>query len=207
MSYKPSARFFTLREAIEAAVAARAPDVRVYPETAADGTPIANGNARDIERQRVTLHMLRMIEAGEIPARWRGSRLPIRGEDFTGTFTRGDLDRFGVDDAGLRAFAGALSVEIVDTPKRAAPRLPRQGSDWKAQAQAIAWQIIERDRARRLYPSQMLVAEAVERECRERGIVGPAGTPLGATYIKRHALKGITSGAAERRTPRKQRGK
>lgn len=60
---------------------------------------------------------------------------------------------------------------------------------------------IEADR----YPTQETISEHVDRELRERGIMGKRGGPLSGAYIKRHYLKGISVDA--HRQALKRRGK
>ncbi|MCL4182848.1 MAG: hypothetical protein KJ011_05315 [Burkholderiaceae bacterium] len=83
----------------------------------------------------------------------------------------------------------------------------RQGSDWKAAARTLASEICQRNRANNLFPSQELVAEEIARRFRADGIFGPTGLPLSPATIKRHALKGISSGASARAPTRGKQGK
>jgi len=64
---------------------------------------------------------------------------------------------------------------------------------WKRKAQSLAKEIIERDREKDLFPSQELVADEVAKMLRQSGVFGTGGKPLAGAYIKRHALKGISS--------------
>jgi len=79
------------------------------------------------------------------------------------------------------------------------PKTARQEAEWVPIAQKEARRIIERDRGRTpsLFPSQNLIAEEVARVLEARNIVGKLGVPLTAAYIKRHALKGISSAASK----------
>ncbi|MCO5099222.1 MAG: hypothetical protein M9884_17400 [Rhodocyclaceae bacterium] len=81
--------------------------------------------------------------------------------------------------------------------------------EWVSIARAEAKRIIERDRSRipPLFPSQELLAEEVAKILQKRGKTGMMRVPLTAAYIKRHALKGITSGAAKRPKTEKAWGK
>lgn len=64
----------------------------------------------------------------------------------------------------------------------------KDSPSWIDDAKAMAWAIIERQRARDLFPSQQIIAEEIARTWRTEGRYTFAWG-----YIKRHALKGITS--------------
>lgn len=64
---------------------------------------------------------------------------------------------------------------------------------WKEKARAHACEIIKRDGAKDLYPSQVHVADEIAKQFRLNGVKGVDGKPLTGAYIKRHALKGISS--------------
>lgn len=117
-----------------------------------------------------------------------------------------------IDD--LRPFLAERGMSIPECAPEKPARVKHAASDgrddgeaWKAMARAEAQEYIEGQRRNGWYPNQILIAEKIAKDFRERGIVGPDKKPLSASYIKRHALKGITSGAAERRTASKRRGK
>ena len=65
--------------------------------------------------------------------------------------------------------------------------------EWALQARKRAIEIIERQRKKDLYPSQIAIADEIAREFRGSGVAGLGGKPLAGAYIKRHALKGISS--------------
>ena len=75
------------------------------------------------------------------------------------------------------------------------------GEAWKAKARERAAQIIERQREKDLYPSQTDIADEIAREFRA------AGKPLTGAYIKRHALKGISSTTGRQLSTSTRRGK
>ena len=81
------------------------------------------------------------------------------------------------------------------------------GSNWIATAQARAVAIIERQRQRDLYPSQEHIADEIAAEFRKAGIVGADGKPLAGAYIKRHALRGISSAQGKQLSTATPRGK
>jgi hypothetical protein len=66
-------------------------------------------------------------------------------------------------------------------------------AEWKLLACQRAIEIVERDRAKDLFPSQVNIADEIARKFRKDGTVGEGGKPLTGAYIKRHALKGISS--------------
>lgn len=70
-------------------------------------------------------------------------------------------------------------------------------SPWMAQARRRADEIIQRQRARDCFPSQLDIADEIAREFRAAGITGTNGKPLAGAYIKRHALRGISSAQAQ----------
>lgn len=75
----------------------------------------------------------------------------------------------------------------------------RAGGKWKDLAREEARRFIAQQRERNLYPNQVIVAETVAKLFTKHKTTGPAGLPLTAAYIKRHALKGICSGAGKLR--------
>lgn len=83
------------------------------------------------------------------------------------------------------------AAPVQDVPLILAPAKP--APDWRQLAVKKAVQIIERQRSKDLYPSQIAIADEIAREFRAGGTVGKDGKPLTGAYIKRHALKGISS--------------
>lgn len=89
---------------------------------------------------------------------------------------------------------GGLKLRAVPVPPRSrACASDDIQSSWKRQARDRAEEIILEQANRDLYPSQEAVADQIAREFRKSGIVGSGGKPLTGSYIKRHALKGISS--------------
>lgn len=78
---------------------------------------------------------------------------------------------------------------------------------WKTKAQTRAHEIIKESRERDLYPSQENLGDMVAAEFRKAGIVGTDGKPLSGAYIKRHALKGISSAIGKQLSTTIGRGK
>ncbi|WP_296727751.1 hypothetical protein [Variovorax sp.] len=106
-------------------------------------------------------------------------------------------DQFVVTAADLVSYLksqGGLSIRIVSGTGRTNSRVQAVPlSNWKSRARERAAEIIFEQSARDLYPSQEAIADQVAREFREAGIAGDGGKPLAGSYIKRHALKGISS--------------
>ncbi|MBP3980519.1 hypothetical protein J8G26_07195 [Acidovorax sp. JG5] len=81
------------------------------------------------------------------------------------------------------------------------------GEAWKAMARERAGEIIKRQREKDLHPSQEAIADEIAREFRQACIVGAGGKPLTGAYIKRHALKGISSAQNRQLSTSIRRGK
>lgn len=78
---------------------------------------------------------------------------------------------------------------------------------WIMQARKRAEQIVKRQQARDLYPSQLDIADEIAREFRTSGVTGVSGKPLSGEYIKRHALRGMSSQQAQLKSSTVRRGK
>lgn len=78
---------------------------------------------------------------------------------------------------------------------------------WKLQAREIAKEYVRQQRVRDLYPSQTDIADKVAADLRSAGVVGSSGKPLHGSYIKRHALKGISSAKGKQLSTSKHQGK
>jgi len=93
------------------------------------------------------------------------------------------------------------------TPAPVVAGRPDDGEAWKAKAQKRADEIIKRQRAKDLHPSQEDIADEIAREFRADGVMGAGGKPLTGAYIKRHALKGISSAQNRQLSTSIRRGK
>ena len=92
--------------------------------------------------------------------------------------------------------------------KAAQPKEPDETTvDWMEAAQQRAIEYIKEMKARDLYPNQATIADKVASEFRESGRVGKDGKPLSGAYIKRHALKGISSAIAKQLSTTKSQSK
>ena len=95
-----------------------------------------------------------------------------------------------------------------DTPVSAITASTLGGVEtWKEEARVRAFEIIERDRRKSLYPSQELIADEIAKDFRRDGVRGAGGKPLTGAYIKRHALKGISSAEVKQLSIENCRGK
>ena len=71
----------------------------------------------------------------------------------------------------------------------------------------MAREIIDRQKAKDLYPSQKDIADGIASEFRADEVMGAGGKPLAGAYIKRHALKGISSAKNRQLSTSIRRGK
>lgn len=138
------------------------------------------------------------------------------------------FDRFVQSSAGLRLVreweaataaegqqddAPEDSKEIIEEATGASPSSGAPASTnatepaWKAQACQRAEEIIQRQRVNDWFPSQLHIADEIAREFRAAGITGLNGKPLTGSYIKRHALRGISSAQAKLQSTKPRRSK
>lgn len=118
------------------------------------------------------------------------------------------IDQY-IDAAGLEAQA-AQGAPYRWTPHVVATQTqPKQASsnEWVSEAQNRAHEIIKEQRARDLYPGQLGIADQIAREFRAAGKFGADGKPISGAYIKRHALKGITSAIGKQLSTSKRQSK
>lgn len=95
----------------------------------------------------------------------------------------------------------ALADAYIETPEQTTATTAPTGAvssgdedaEWKEKARGVACEIIARDRAKSLYPSQINIADEIAKKFRQDGVVGAEGKPLTGSYIKRHALTGLSS--------------
>lgn len=85
--------------------------------------------------------------------------------------------------------------------------VPDGDEPWKEKARARAYEIIKRDGAKDLYPSQMHIADEIAKQFRRDGLKGADGKPLAGAYIKRWALTGISSAQSKLASTVTRRGK
>jgi hypothetical protein len=103
----------------------------------------------------------------------------------------------------------------IGKPQQAAPVAPAaqatepasEPPEWEQMAVTRAVEIIANDKKKDLYPSQIVIADTIAKEFRAAGMVGAGGKPLTGAYIKRHALKGISSEQGRQLSTATRRGK
>lgn len=131
-------------------------------------------------------------------------------------FPFGDaLNNALVPVADLRQFVSLAGMTvIVDAPepptaqeKDAAKPAPVADGEWITQAQARAREIIKESKEHGRYPSQVDISDRIAAEFRKSEIFGSDGKPLAGAYIKRHALKGISSAKGKQLSTTIGRGK
>ena len=84
---------------------------------------------------------------------------------------------------------------------------PTEENDWIVRAKARAREIIAEQKAQDLYPNQETIADQIAKEFRKAGTFSVSGKPPNGAYIKRHALKGISSAVAKQLSTAIPRGK
>ena len=112
-------------------------------------------------------------------------------------------------ELALLHFGSKLPIEARTEPLTAPVVVgsAEDGEAWKAKARERADEIIKRQRAKDLHPSQEDIADEIAREFRADGVMGAGGKPLTGAYVKRHALKGISSAQNRQLSTSIRRGK
>jgi hypothetical protein len=101
-----------------------------------------------------------------------------------------------------------LRGDYLEPKSKIVANIPVQEDEtWKLKAQNQARAICLRQKSKDLYPSQEDISDEIARNFREIGIVGAEGKPLTGSYIKRHALKGISSATTKRLSTSNARSK
>ena len=173
-----------------------------------------------IARDAFTLHMGDSIRAGALPA--VRQRIPwfIENEVIEPHVTAQDFAAWlaseGVTPSPLVAewfkhqdvaSSAPAPAQHAATPAPVVADSADDGEAWKAKARERADEIIKRQRAKDLHPSQEDIADEIAREFRADGVMGAGGKPLTGAYIKRHALKGISSAQNRQLSTSIRRGK
>jgi len=94
-----------------------------------------------------------------------------------------------------KAHQKSLGITIEKSSKE--PKLGNSKA-WRVLARARALEIIKADKAIDSFPSQVMISDLIAAEFRVSGIYGIDGKPISGEYIKRHALKGISSAIGKR---------
>lgn len=144
--------------------------------------------------------------AGGLVVRSKQTRSPFIAD--------GDITDAYATVADFRAYVAGtydMNVFMVEVEPQAAPGVPEgapaEDDAWKSKARKRAGEIIERQLAQDLYPSQQAIADEIARDFRNDDVKGADGKPLAGSYIKRHALKGISSARDRQLSMKKRRGK
>lgn len=155
-------------------------------------------------------------QRGELVVRDPRTCLPMKSPQartFWEVVTPADLNAWLEQQAGpYRWNVDATEAEPQAEPGSARPAPVKDmsaddGEKWKQKARQRADEIIKRQRAKDLHPSQEAIADEIAREFRQACIVGAGGKPLTGAYIKRHALKGISSAQNRQLSTSVRRGK
>ncbi|HNN88437.1 MAG TPA: hypothetical protein PKN26_03180 [Giesbergeria sp.] len=122
------------------------------------------------------------------------------------------LNEWGESRKPQHVFSTASAPEPQAEPGSARPAPVKDvsaddGEKWKQKARQRADEIIKRQRAKDLHPSQEAIADEIAIEFRQACIVGAGRKPLTGAYIKRHALKGISSAQNRQLSTSVRRGK
>lgn len=86
-------------------------------------------------------------------------------------------------------FTSLVGGQAVASAGKSPPKPLEQ--PWVKRAKEIAIQVIARDQAKNLHPSQRVVSIAVEKQLAKEGVKGNSKKPVTAENIRRNALKGI----------------
>ena len=133
--------------------------------------------------------------------RWRDSgKLKVFAAGGLGTLPIGSV-RHGVlmRDDFTRLVSEEFNIEVggADVPPPVSPHQCAKQATWVPVAQTMAREIIERQKNATVvcYPSQVAIADEIARNFRAATpmVLGAGRKPLTGAYIKRHALKGISS--------------
>ena len=115
----------------------------------------------------------------------------------------------GAQQSHVAAQSPATPAPSPAEPPQAVPAEPcaNDDEDWKGKARQMASEIIKRQCAKDLYPSQEDIADEIARRFRADRVMGAGGKPLTGAYIKRHAIKGISSAKGRQLSTSIRRGK
>lgn len=172
-------------------------DVAIFEPDDADPPPAVEGVA-----------FRGLIELGQDHVRVSRDALAVRRADIEQL--HGELSALVACDDGSSAEhddKGSAELALTREAIFAGNRRGGSAADWVAPARTRAAEIIEEQKERDLYPSQEALADQIAREFRASGVVGAGGKPLTGAYIKRHALKGISSATGKQKSTSIARGK
>jgi hypothetical protein len=127
-------------------------------------------------------------------------------EEALARLDRGEAGAQAVREAALERERKRL-LEPKQPPKKPTHRAPASNEALFEQARKSAIELIESYRKRDLYPNLETIADQVANEFRKSGLTGAMGKPVTGAYLKRHALKGISSATVKQLSTAKRRGK
>lgn len=192
-------------------------DAAIYPDAMAMLEHAAGWYRREVKNRLA--HIALCLNAGlgpkDVEPSLNLADLPFPGVQF---FRPREI---GFDRAELVAFLDSNQIDHDLKPKvtmpsptpgpQAAAVMAKGASDggepWKEKARERAYEIIKRDGAKDLYPSQVDLADEIAKEFRRDGVRSADGKPIAGAYIKRHALKGISSAQSKLLSTVMRRGK
>lgn len=165
----------------------------------ADGVP-------GVEVKAITRKMFEAFRKGRLTVRDPGDRAGVLNLEEVSAYLH-LVKEFDVDAWLLSEGVGYQFPKV----GQVAPvvRKSASGGDdgWQTKARKLAVEFINRDKGKDLYPSQTNIADEIAREFRTVGVLGADGKPLTGSYIKRHALKGISSAQGKQLSTAIGRGK
>jgi len=145
------------------------------------------------------------LEVNEVRYRWDDPSASTCGSETPET------NRTAEAESAPAAMLAPEPTASAETAPAVLPSVaqPMDNHEWRELARILAQKIIKRQSLRDLYPSQLDIADeiAVDFRQREPPIHGAGGKPLSGAYIKRWALKGISSATNQTRATRNNRGK
>ena len=100
-----------------------------------------------------------------------------------------------------------LATKATPGPNGRKPTSDGEEPEWQERARIRAVEIIKRQGEKDWYPSQIAIADEIARSFRDERVMGAGGKPLSGAYIKRHALKGISSADLKQLSMTIRRGK
>ena len=170
-------------------------------------------------QQQAAAHLLAVISNHWAIAWWRDADTPDGSEPLPALEPEQKAQLCNETLQAAQQYAAFLPerqaaalLALVPEPQAATPAPvvaeSAQGDEaWKERAREKAGEIIKRQKAIDAYPSQEAIADEIARAFRQDGIVGAGGKPLTGAYIKRHALKGISSEQDKQLSTSIRRGK
>jgi len=149
----------------------------------------------DSKLEAILDEMATATNSGALPSRSRktGAKISPNSPDALSFVTVGDVNEWLTRTD--RPFRWKLQTNAPQPQSK-----QKTANEWVSDAQSRAREIIKERKAIDLYPSQRVIADQIAKEFRAAGRVGTDGKPISGSYIKRHAMKGITSAIGKARS-------